>query len=137
MLEMLLSVAIIALIAAIGAPVYLNFQTRNDLDIAAQTFTQGARRAQALSRAMEGDSSWGTHLASGSVTVFKGASYAARDAAVDETYDIASSITFSGTTDYVFAKLTGLPAATGSTTLTSVNNETRTIALNAKGTVTY
>ena len=59
LLEVLLSVAIIALIAGIGTPVYQSFQTRNDLDVVTNTVAQSLRRAQVLARASDGDTTWG------------------------------------------------------------------------------
>lgn len=137
LLEVLLSVAVIALIAGIGIPVYQSFQNRNDLDIAAITFAQTLRRAQTLAEAVDGDTSWGVFAQSGTITLFKGASYASRDTQFDEVFTMPSTIAVSGTQEYVFAKFTGLPGAAGSLTLTSINNETRTITTNAKGMVAY
>ncbi|EKD76164.1 MAG: hypothetical protein ACD_43C00207G0002 [uncultured bacterium] len=137
LLEVLLTVAAISIIAGISIPVYQSFQNRNDLDIAATTFAQSLRRAQVLAQAADGDTNWGVAVFSGSIVLFKGISYAARDANYDELSDLSPSITLAGTQEYVFAKFTGLPQTTGTLTLTSVNNETRTITINAKGMVNY
>lgn len=137
LLEVLLSVAAIALIAGIGIPVYQSFQNRNDLDIAATTFAQTLRRAETLSQSVDGDTTWGTYAQNGSITLFKGASYAARDSSFDEIFEMPTSMALSGTQQYVFTKFTGLPQIIGSLTLTSANNETRTVTINAKGTVSY
>ncbi len=134
---MLLSVAAITIIAGISVPVYQSFQNRNDLDIATVAIAQSVRRAQLLAQAVDGDVSWGVKIQSGSIAVFKGTSYAARDTTFDETFDVPTSITPSGVSEIVFAKFTGLPATTGTTTLTSNINETRTITINAKGMVGY
>jgi len=137
LLEVLLSVAAIAVIAGIGIPVYQSFQNRNDLDIAAVTFAQTLRRAETLAQSVDGDTSWGAIAQSGSITLFKGTSYAGRDSSFDEVFELPTSITLSGTQEYVFTKFTGLPQTTDSLTLTSANNETRTITINAKGMVGY
>ena len=137
LIEMLLSVAALAIIAGIGVPVYQSLQVRNDLDIAATTLAQGYRRAQVLSQASDGDTTWGIYVQSGSITLYKGASYAARDSSLDETFDLPGSITPSGVAEVVFTKFTGLPQTSGTTTLTSNINETRNINVNAKGTITY
>lgn len=137
LLEVLLSVAIIALIAGLGTPVYQSFQTRNDLDVAANTVAQSLRRAQVLARASDGDTTWGVDVRSGGTTVYKGPSYAARDSTLDELFDVPTSITPSGIGGTVFSKFTGLPQTTGTITLTSNANETRTITINEKGTITY
>lgn len=137
LLEVLLSVGVISLIAGIGIPIYQTFQNRNDLDIASTTIAQTLRRAQILSQAVEGDISWGLRLQNDSVTLFKGTSFAVRDSSVDEVTQISASIMPSSLTEVVFTKFTGLPQTIGSFILSSVNNETRTITLNAKGTVAY
>lgn len=137
LLEVLLSVATIALIAGISIPVYQSFQVRNDLNITAATIAQSARRAQALSHAVDGDTSWGINIQNGSIIIFKGAGYAARDVTYDEVFDVPTSITPSGVTEILFAKFTGLPQTTGTITLISHTNETRTITINTKGMVNY
>jgi type II secretory pathway pseudopilin PulG len=137
LLEVLLSVALITLITGSSVAVYQSFQVRNDLDIAATTMAQTERRAQVLAESSAGDTSWGVNVQSGTITLFKGASYATRDASFDELSAVPTSITPSGFLEVVFAKFTGLPTTTGTTTLTSSINETRAIAINAKGMVSY
>ena len=137
LLEVLLSVSAIGIIAGIAIPVYQSFQVRNDLDIATAEIAQSLRRAQVLAEAVDGDSGWGVFVGGGSLTLFQGVAYATRDPSFDEVFVIPASITPSGVTEVVFAKFTGLPQTTGTITLTSTNNETRTITINAKGMVSY
>jgi prepilin-type N-terminal cleavage/methylation domain-containing protein len=135
--EVMVSLATISAIAAVSIPIYQSFLARNDLDIAAATIAQISRRAQLLAEASDGDTSWGVMLQTGSVTLFKGASYAARDTAYDSAFDVPGSIAPSGLSEVVYAKFTGLPQTTGTYTITSATNETRNIAINSKGTVSY
>ena len=137
LLEVLLSIGLITVLAGLSLPVYQALQNRNDLDIATVTVAQTLRRAQLLSQAVDGDTNCGIKLQSGSVTLFKGTSYAARDASFDEVFDVPTSITQSGVGEVVFAKFTGMPQTTGTITLTSSTNEVRNLILNAKGTITY
>ena len=137
LLEILLSIAAITIIAGISIPIYQSFQNRNDLDIAAASFAQTARRAEVLAQAVDGDISWGVRAQSGSITLFKGASYTGRDTSFDEIFTMPSNIIVSGTQEFVFTKFTGLPQTTGTLTLTSVNNEARSIVVNSKGMVGY
>jgi hypothetical protein len=118
-------------------PIFLSFQTRNDVDIASLALVRSIRRAEQLSRNGEGDSAWGVNLLSGEITVFKGADYAGRDAAYDEIFFIPANIGLTGTSSMVFSKLYGWPTASSTINLTSVNNETRTININSKGSVSY
>lgn len=137
LIEVLLSVTIITMLVGLSLPVYETFVRRNDLDLTAQTLSSSIRRAATYARAVNGDSTWGIRFMSSSVTLFKGAAYATRDTAFDETIPIPASMSLTGTSEVLFAKLTGTPSVAASVTLTSSTNDTRTIALNAKGMVNY
>jgi len=60
LLEVLLSISILVVIAGLSAPVYLGFQTRNDLDVATTSVANALRRAQVLSESSEGDDTLGS-----------------------------------------------------------------------------
>ena len=137
LMEALLSIALIGVIASIGIPIYQIFQNRNDLDIAAVTFVQSARRAQLLSRAVDGDERWGVRVDPGSITLFTGDDFPSRDQERDEVFDISGTISVSGMQETVFERFTGEPQATGTLTLTSINDETRNITINEKGRIEY
>jgi prepilin-type N-terminal cleavage/methylation domain-containing protein len=137
LLEVMLSVAIIALIAGLGTPIYQGFQVRNDLDVAANSISTSLRRAQILSQAVDGDTSWGLSIQSGAITLFRGVSYASRSAEYDEVFDLQGSITPSGVSEIVYEKFTGIPQTTGTIILTSNANEIRNITINEKGTISY
>jgi prepilin-type N-terminal cleavage/methylation domain-containing protein len=137
LLEVMLSMAVLAVLAAVGFPIFQSLQVRNDLDIAVQTVVQSGRRAQMLSVASDGDATWGIRIQTGSTVVFKGPSYAARDISSDEISDLSGSIVPSGLTEIVYSKLNGFPGATGTLTLTGSNNETRSITINSKGVASF
>lgn len=138
LIEILLSVAIISIVASLSLPILSSFNDRNDLDITAQGIASGLRRAQTYARGVNGDSQWGVRVQSGSATVFKGSSYGTRDTAYDETTTIPALLTPTGLSDVVFSKLEGAPSQTGTITLTNTNtNETRAITINAEGMVSY
>jgi prepilin-type N-terminal cleavage/methylation domain-containing protein len=137
LLEMLLSVSIISILVGISGPVYNSFVVRNDLDITGQQIVQSLRRAQTYARSMNGDSAWSVEIQTSAATLFKGTNFGGRDVTLDEAIAIPASITRSGLTEVQFAKFTGLPNTTGTITLTSNTNETRTITINAKGMVNY
>lgn len=135
--EVLLSITIIALVAGISVPVYQSFQVRNDLNIAASTVVQTLRRAQVLSQAVDGDMSWGVYSGNGAITLFKGGSYITRDSNFDESFAVPTNITPSGLQEIIFTKFTGFPQTTGNIIFTSSANETKTISINKKGTVSW
>ncbi len=137
LLEIALSVSILGMIFGMSIPMYRIFSVRNDLDIAVSTLVQDYRRAQTLSVLADGDSMWGVHVATGSILIYKGSSYASRDQAFDENTEIPTSIVVSGLTNVSFTKQVGLPQSTGTTTFTSITNETRNVTINQKGMVDY
>ncbi len=110
--------------------------TKNDLDIAAVSIAQSLRRAQILSQSVDGDTSWGVKAQSGSITLFKGTSFAARDTNFDETFEVPTTIGVGGGAEIIFAKFTGLPQTTGNINI-STESDSRSLTINEKGTVGY
>lgn len=139
LLEFVLSVAIVGILTTISLPVLSRIQTKNDLDTAVSALVSSLRRAEILSRSVDGDTSWGVKAASGSVILFKGASFAARDTAYDEIFSVPTTITASGLTEIAINKFTGYPTATGSVTLVSsvAPADIATVTVNGKGMVEY
>ena len=136
LIEVVLSLAIVILIFGIATPFYQDYQIRNGLDTGINTIVENLRRAQVLSRAVDGDSNWGVSISGNQVTLFKGVSFATRDVTFDEVSDILSVISFLGLNEIVFSKLNGLPNTTGMINL-SVSGNTRTVSINEKGILTY
>jgi type II secretory pathway pseudopilin PulG len=136
LIEIMLTVSILAIVFGLSMPFIMSLQNRNDLDIATSGVVSSLRRAQTLARAMDGDSTWGTKVVSGSVVTFRGASYASRNTTYDESFSINPNIVITGLSEVVFSKLTGDPQQTGTTTLT-FNADVRTVVINTKGTITY
>ncbi len=134
LIEIMLVVALMVAVGSISAPIYQSFQVKNNLDIAAYTITQTLRRAQILSQAGAGDAIWGVQIANGSVTLFN-----SNDATLNEVSEISSNISVSpaGISSVAYAKLSGEPQTAGNIILTTSNNDTATITINAKGTIEY
>lgn len=136
LLELLLSVAIISLLAGLSLPVYRTLIIKNDLDVATTTIASSLRRAQVLSQAVDGDTTWGVKVQSGSITLFKGTSFTARDTNFDEVFDAPTAIGVAGVTEVVYTKFTGLPQTTGTINL-STEADGRSVTINEKGTISY
>ena len=137
LVEVMLVVVMIVIIGGVSVPVYQSFQVKNNLGVAANTIVESLRRAQVLSQSGEGDSSWGVRIANGSATLFKGSSFSGRDVSFDEISEISPNITPTGISEIVYSKLMGDPQATGNIILTTANNDTKNININAKGTIEY
>jgi prepilin-type N-terminal cleavage/methylation domain-containing protein len=137
LLEMMLSVAIIAVITTISLPLYASFLARNDLDITSQQLAEAFRRAEVYARGVKNDSVWSVEVQSAKVVLFRGTNFASRDTSFDETIDLPGTVAASGLGEVQFAKLSGLPNTTGNITLTSNASETKTVSINAQGMVNY
>ncbi len=137
LLEIILATGIIILITGISIPIYQSYQVRNDIDLAVFSIVEGLYRAQALSRANRGDSTWGVYATTSKVIVFKGSDFNSRDINFDEENNISDTISISGINEIVFDKLTGYPKTTGTIILTTINNSTSSISINSKGMIEY
>lgn len=136
LLELLLVIAIIGVIAGTSIPIYQSFQTKNDIDLAAYELASSLRRAQLLSRANDGDATWGVFIEQGRMTLFQGENFANRNPEEDEVYECSTAITPTGINEITFEKMTGRPESTGTITLTSPI-ATRTVTINDEGMVEY
>lgn len=132
LLEILLVLVLLAILAVVAIPVYLSFQSQNDLDLAMTMTSVSLRRARLLSQAVKQDSGWGVKVEDGKVFVFKGSDFSNRDAIFDEINDITPGITVSGASQIVFYPFSGLPHYIGDITL-QLNGKSRTIVINEKG----
>lgn len=135
--EVALSIAIIAIIAGLTVPFYRVFQTQNDLEVTVSTTAQKIRKAQIFSQSGEGDSKWGVSIQEEKLIFFKGESYNDRDQDFDEIYLMPLSITASGLNEVIFDKLTGEPQLTGTITFVSDPDKTRSITVNSMGIINY
>lgn len=137
LIEMLLTLAVIALLAGVSAPIFMSFQARNDLNVASSVVLSSLRRAQTLARAMENDKSWGVYMEDLQLTIFSGTDYASRDVNYDEIFVIAPTVSFAGITEVVFDRFTGETSDVGNIIINSNNNDSRTITINKKGMLQY
>ncbi len=136
LIEVMVVVGLLALFAGAVGPVYRTVQTKTNLDIAVAGVASAYRRAQAASQSGNADANWGVKFFTTHTVVFAGNSYAVRQASYDEKLDFPDDTTVSGNTEVVFTKFTGLPQATGTTTVTN-SFGSKNLIVNAQGTVTY
>ena len=137
LLELLLVLAMIALVFAIGGPISTSLFRQNNLQSAAETTAQFLSRAQLRATAVENDSPWGVALQNSQVVLFQGTSFANRDSAWDEVFEFSSSLQNSGLAEIIFAKLSGEPSTTGQIVFTDTSGDSKTLTLNSAGVVDF
>lgn len=132
LLEILLVLVLLAILAVVATPVYLSFQSQNDLDLAATMTSVSLRRARLLSQAVKYDSGWGVKVEAGKIYIFKGSDFLSRDANFDEINEIAHSVSVSGADQIVFYPFSGFTSQATAVIL-QLNEKSRVITVNEKG----
>lgn len=111
LLEILISLGILAVISAISWPavsnIYLDYQMTAERD----NLIAILRKAQSL--AMSNLSPCGVYISAQQYIIFKGNSYAERLPELDEKFAKSSNINISGLSEIVFSALDGVPDKTG------------------------
>ena len=106
-IEVLISMGILAILVGITTPFLLHFYRRYQLDSERSTMIALMRQARSLSMDGESSADHGVHIASSQFTLFTGSSYALRDAAKDQTFGRTDVVAITGSSSIVFRYLTG------------------------------
>lgn len=136
LVEIIVSLSIISLLAGMTFYSYKNLQVNNDFFYSQQIIIKALRRAQFSSQAVYHDDAWGVHLNGQQVIIFKGSDFNNRLVDFDEKFTLPKNIILSGLEDIKFNKFDGLPSSAGEIMI-SYLNETKTIVINQKGTISY
>ncbi len=140
-IQMLLVIALLALLAAVASPYYLSWQQRQNLRSTSSILLSDLRYVQSKAMQREQSASWGVYIDDSSkhYILFHGASYSASDP-YNQTvsYPASVSINASPTSEIAFAGLTAAVASEITITMTSVSlpAASKTIHINEAGLVT-
>jgi len=119
LVEMMIAFGVGLVLVSATVIISANFVKNSSMAVVVQTIVSDLRAAEQRALASEGNVSHGVKMAGGNVTLFRGASYAARQTAYDSIMPYQSYMTFSGITEVVFAKQTGAPSVAGTITVTN------------------
>lgn len=128
-IELLLVTSIMLTLGVMSISFYARFLTQNAVDNTATRLINSFRKAQIYSMTGKQNGIWGVKYVSNKITM-----YLSGNLAFDENYSVNDNITISGFTDISFAKITGLPSASGTITI-SGNNSSKTVVINSQGVV--
>ncbi len=134
LIELLMVIAIVAILGATVIPVGSAFLVRNHLKNKTNEVAATARIARLNSLSGKEGSKWGLKIAGGEIVLFKGDSYAARDAAFDQRYRLPQSITATAT-ELTFDVLTGNASSTATINISSNLGDANVVTINEVGTV--
>lgn len=125
-IELLISFAIISVIAAITIVSYGALKSRADLNGNAQNIISILNVARSKTTASEGPSQWGAHFETSLFALFKGATYNVSDS-YTKIYNLPSSLElvnislYGGGANVVFDRITGQTQNDGSITLRKIS----------------
>jgi prepilin-type N-terminal cleavage/methylation domain-containing protein len=138
LVELLIVVAIVAIVAGITFASFNKMRTQQALLGASEQVTTLLNQARAKTLAAEDASRWGVKLASTTVTLFKGSTYsssAATNVVVSLTgVTIFASSLGGGATQIVFDRLTGKTANYGTITISAIADPTLTKVITIRST---
>lgn len=140
LLEMLITFFIIAIIATILFSAFGVFRQSNDLQAAEETIIGILRDARSRAVGSQDKKIYGVHFETTKTVLFKGSAYSASDPA-NESYVLPESVEISaisltgGAVDTAFSILGGTTTASGTITLSSKrdSSKTRTITIFSTG----
>lgn len=141
-MELLISTAILLLLAALTYQAFQSTNSHKALDTGALKVLTELRNARSLTLSSKHAQPWGVHIASSSVTLFQGGVYDAATTtnvvtALNSFVTISSTILAGGGSDVIFERLTGETAHFGTITLSLIASSTmkRTITVYETGVV--
>jgi type II secretory pathway pseudopilin PulG len=131
-----LVVALGALLVALSLPTAVTFYQSVVAADAADEITMALRSASRDAVLGKNDIAHGVNITSAAVTIFQGPSYALRVTSADMVIPLVSGVSLSGLpAEIVFAKLSGMPSATGTLTM-SLYGKTHTIHIDDNSLIT-
>jgi prepilin-type N-terminal cleavage/methylation domain-containing protein len=134
LVELILVVAIIAILAVSSAPFVSRFLFTQNLESAQDKTVSSLRKAQAYAMDNKNDAAWGVCLAGTSLRLFRGT---CASPTYQENFDV-SDITVSGLSEISFSGATGRRGEpSGAATITLSNDVgTKTVSINNAGGIT-
>ena len=136
LIEVLLVVALLFVVFSMSAIFYSNYYGYSAASVTMQQLAFELQKAQMYSVMGRQGSGWGVTYASGSIVLYAGASYAARNTNFVESYAVASSVLITGMNETDFARRTGFPNITSTVSITD-SGRTRTLIVQPQGTISY
>lgn len=133
-LELMIVIAILAILLATILPSFTNFRRNSMLNTDTMNLVTLINRARLLSVSSKDDEQYGIHLESSKAVLFKGATYSA-GASTNETHIFSTGLALSsiaingGGSEVLFEKVTGATTQNATTTLLVTGTTSSTTVL--------
>lgn len=120
LIEMIVVMGMMLVVFYFSVPYGINFYRSQMLEAARGNIINALEQARHNAILQKNDSNFGVTLSqvANSYVVFQGTAYGTRAVDQDEIFPLSADIAYTGLTDVIFYKLTGLPSATGTISLT-------------------
>lgn len=135
LIEFMLAVAILLILAGTAPVFYSRFLLQDAALEAADRLAFSLRNAQGYALSGKGGAPWGVAISGGDIVLFRGASFAARTPALDRRVSLPANVSVGGFSETVFARVSGIPNAPATITITASGGVSRSLVLNAAGVV--
>lgn len=131
LVELILVVAIVAILAAAGAPFLSRFILVNDLEVSTDKVVGTIRKAQAYAMDNKNDATWGVCMSGTNLRLFSGSCASPTHS---EDFDV-SEVTITGLTTTTFSGIAGRRGEPSGTLNVTISNSlgSKTVTLNAAG----
>ncbi len=111
--EITIALGLGLLVFGMAAIIAVGFLRDRELAVVTQTAVSYLRTAHMRAMESEGNTSHGFSSADGKLTLFRGSAYASRQAAYDTVWPYTDYMRFTGLSEVVFSKQSGIPSASG------------------------
>ena len=135
--EPIIVIALVFVIGVIIIPSYRGYALNSELVVARDVMVQALNQAQNRAHSGEGDSSWGVHIETGRIIIFKGDSFSSFNPLTDMDFKMPPRIFVLEERDVVFDKVTGLPDWSGDIVLNNAADQSILLNVNEQGVVNY
>lgn len=141
LIELIISITIISIMVILATSGFNSFRESAQLNEAQSVILGTLRDAKSRTLSGEKNTQYGVHFETNRIVLFAGSSYDSGSSS-NEVYNLPSlarisSINLGGSSDVIFARLTGSASANGTITIESVSNpsKTKTITILSSGNI--
>ncbi len=124
LIELLLVITLVSIIGLFVSPIGISFYQTQLLNETSDGLVSALRQAQSFSVSGKNDQSFGVRILTEAYVVFAGDTYDTRTISEDQVFPIATTVVITGTNEFVFSKITGVPSSIGTLLLSSGSKET-------------
>lgn len=142
LMEVLLVIAILAVLTAISAPMYRSFIKTSELNSVSKTIISFLKEARSKSMSGNLGLKWGVHFVNSSADYYESFStptdYNDSSKNVVATTSLPLGVNFTepvSTSNIIFGKINGTTTATTTITFTSADNESKTVTVTPIGNI--